>query len=165
MSIRGALDFGQRNWEGHKQFVGGVALRGDAMFGAPRPRAFRLGPAFELRSMKLETVEAALGAGILIPLPGDCPIGLTGLIGSAARKGLTPDGLIGIGTVTWGFRGYNYNSWYGYGLNLFFSGRKHLGEEHLVEMTAGVEVDIVFTTLIPGRAIYMWLKGGDPLED
>lgn len=165
VSLRGALDLGQRRLDGRGELIAGVALRGDAMFGAPRPRAFRIGPAFELRTMELETLEGAIGGGILIPLPGDCPIGLTGLLGTAGRKGGAPDGLVGIGTATWGFRGYNYASWYGYGLNLFFSGRKHLGDADLIELTAGIEVDIVFTTVIPARAIMMWLRGGDPLED
>ena len=166
VSLRSQLELGQRNLDdGKREFLIGGGVRGDAMFGAARPRAFRIGPAFELRTMAFETLEGAIGAGVLIPMPGDCPIGLTGLLGSAVRKGEKPDGLVGIGTVTWGFRGYNYNSWYGYGLNLFFSGRKHLGDEHLVELTGGLEVDVVFTTIIPGRAIAMFLKGGDPLAD
>lgn len=164
-SVRGALELGQRKLDGEGSFLIGLSTRADVMFGAPRPRAFRVGPALELRTMKFETLEGALGAGILIPMPGDAPIGLTGLIGSAIRKGDLPDGLVGIGTVTWGFRGYNYGSWYGYALNLFFSGRKQLGDEDLVEFTAGLEIDLVFSAIIPGKAILTFLKGGDPLED
>jgi hypothetical protein len=41
-------------------------------------------------------------------MPSDAAIGLTALLGSAIRKGDLPDGLVGIGTVTWGFRGYDY---------------------------------------------------------
>ena len=165
VSLRSQLELGQRNLEGKREFIIGSGLRGDAMFGAARPRAFRIGPAFELRTMELETLEGALGAGVLIPMPGDCPIGLYGLLGSALRKGDQPDGLVGIGTITWGFRGYNHKSWYGYGLNVFFSGRKHLGDEQLIEYTGGLEIDIAFTTIIPGRAIAMFLRGGDPLEE
>ena len=135
------------------------------MFGAPKPRSFRIGPAVELRTMNLQTAEAAGGAGILIPMPGDAPIGLNGLIGYAHRKDYRPDGLVGIGTVTWGFRGYNYHSWYGYALNLFFSGRKHLGDDaKWVEFTGGIEVDIEFTAIIPMRGIITFIKGGDPHE-
>ena len=164
-SVRAALEMGQRRLEHDHQFIIGATVRGDMMFGAPRPRAFRFGPAFELRTMEFQTFEGAVGAGILIPMPGDLPIGLTGLIGSAVRKGDLPDGLVGIGTVTWGFRGYNYDSWYSYALNLFFSGRKHLGDENLVELTAGIEIDLVFLTVIPARAITTLIKGGDPFED
>ena len=163
-SLRNFLDLGQRKTSGDDEFVVGLGYRGDVMFGAPRPRAFRMGPAFELRTTEFRTAEGALGAGVLIPLPGDLPIGLTGLLGAAVRKGDQPDGLVGIGTVTWGYRGYNYHSWYGYGLNLFFSGRKHLGDETLVELTGGIEVDVAFTTLIPARAIVQFFRGGDPHE-
>lgn len=164
-SVRAALEMGQRRLDHDHQFIIGATVRGDMMFGAPRPRAFRIGPALELRTMEFQTFEGAVGAGILIPMPGDAPIGLTGLIGSAIRKDGLPDGLVGIGTVTWGFRGYNYNGWYGYALNLFFSGRKLLGDESLVELTAGIEIDLMFIAVIPARAIATFVKGGDPFED
>lgn len=163
-SLRNTLELGQRRRDGGDEFIIGTGLRADLMFGAPRPRAFRIGPALELRTMEFKTAEAALGAGILIPLPGDLPIGLTGLLGTALRKGDRPDGLVGIGTVTWGYRGYNYHGWYGYGLNLFFSGRKHLGDEQLVELTGGVEIDFLFTTIVPSTAIWSFLKRRDPHE-
>ena len=168
VAIRGVLDIGVRKFETdegkEKQVIAGVGLRGDVMYGRPRPRSFRIGPAFELRTKSLDSMEAALGAGILIPLPGDLPIGLTGLVGPAVRKGdELKDGLVGIGTVTWGVRTYNYDRWYGYAINLFFSGRKQLNEE-LIEYTGGIEVDIVFTTIIPAAAIWNFVKGGDPYE-
>jgi hypothetical protein len=164
-SVRAALELGQRRHDENRAFIVGATVRGDVMFGAPKPRAFRIGPALELRTMAFETLEGAIGAGILIPMPGDAPIGLTGLIGSAIRKGDLPDGLVGIGTMTWGFRGYNYDGWYGYALNLFFSGRKHLGDERLVELTAGLEIDLMFLAVIPARAIVTFVKGGDPFPD
>jgi hypothetical protein len=164
-SIRSHFEIGARKFEGETKVILGAGLRGDAMFGWPRPKSFRLGPAFELRTMSLETLEGALGAGILIPMPGDLPIGLTGLLGSVIRKGdQIEDGLVAIGTATWGVRTYNHQSSYGYGVNLFFSGRKQLNEE-LVEYTGGVEIDVVFTALIPGAAIVNFIRNGDPYEE
>lgn len=166
VSIRNQLELGLRKFEGEDKFLVGLGVRGDAMYGAARPSSFRIGPAFELRTVNVETLEGAAGIGVLIPLPGGAPIGLNGLMGSALRKGdEIPDGRpIGIGTVTWGFRGYNYHSWYGYSLNLFASGRKQIGSD-LIEYTGGIEVDIVFTTIIPGAAIINFIAGGDPYED
>lgn len=164
-SWRGYVDFGQRRFESDKDFIYGLGMRGDVMFGRARPRSFRVGPALELRTVKLKTAEAALGAGVLIPMPGDMPIGLYGLLGSATRKGDLPDGAVGIGTVTWGFRGYNYHSWYGYAINAFFSARKHLGDEDLLEMSGGIEVDFVFSALIPSRAMLNFIRRGDPYDN
>lgn len=163
-SARNFLEFGKRKADAGDQFIVGLGFKADLMFGAPKPRAFRIGPAVELRTVDFASLEAAAGGGILIPLPGDCPIGLYGMIGAAARKN-APDGMVGIGTVTWGFRGYNYHSWYGYALNLYGSGRKHIGDEDLVEWTGGVEVDITFTTLVPLMAIRNFITGGDPYEN
>jgi hypothetical protein len=170
VAVRGVLDIGVRKFddaagEQQKQVIAGVGLRGDAMYGWPRPKSFRIGPAFELRTMSLDSLEAAAGAGILIPMPGDLPIGLTGLLGGVVRKGdELKDGLVAIGTATWGVRSYNYQHWYGYALNLFFSGRKQLNDE-VIEFTGGIEVDIVFTTIIPGAAIWNFIKSGDPYEE
>jgi len=146
------------------ELVVAVGLRADVMFGPARAGAFRIGPAVEFRTTDFYTLEAAAGAGMLIPVLDAYPIGLYGMIGAAARKE-APDGAVGIGTITWGFRGYNYKNWYSYGLNLFFSGRKHLGEQPFNELTGGIEIDMQFTTIIPAAAIYTLIKGGDPYED
>lgn len=161
-SVRGELEVGKRKAT-DDSVIFGAGLRGDWMFGAPKPRAFRLGPAFELRSVDFETAEAAAGAGILIPMPGDFPFGLSGLVGYAARN-RAADAPVGIGTLTWGYRGYNYHHWYGYGLNLFVSARKDLSGPDIAEFTGGIEIDVMFTTIIPLLAIRNWAKGGDPDE-
>lgn len=164
VSVRNQLEVGVRKFDGEREIIVATGVRGDAMFGWPRPKSFRIGPAFELRTANFATLEGSLGAGLLIPLPGDMPIGLTGLIGPVWRASARePEGWVGTGTVTWGYRGYNYRSWYGYGLNLFFSGRKQLGED-LVEFTGGIEVDFVFTTIIPITAIVNYVSHGDPYE-
>jgi hypothetical protein len=164
VSARNQLEIGKRRAQAGDEVVVALGLRADVMFGPARAGAFRIGPAIELRTADFHTAEAAAGAGLLIPIFDSYPIGLYGLIGAATRKH-APDGAVGIGTATWGFRGYNYKGWYAYGLNLFVSGRKHLGEEPLNEITAGVEIDMQFTTIIPGAAIYNLFHGGDPHEN
>jgi len=163
VSVRTELEVGKRKAEIGDSVIFGAGLRGDVMFGAPKPRAFRIGPAFELRSIDFETAEAAVGGGLLIPMPGDFPFGLTGLVGYATRS-RAPDAPVGIGTLTWGYRGYNFHHWYGYGLNLFVSARRDLSGPDIVEITGGVEIDVLFTTIIPLLAIRNWVTGGDPHE-
>jgi len=164
VSARNMLEIGKRTARVEDELVVAVGLRADVMFGPARAGAFRIGPAVEFRTADFWTLEAAAGAGMLIPILDAYPIGLYGLFGAATRKH-APDGAVGIGTVTWGFRGYNYKGWYAYGLNLFVTGRKHLGDEPLNEITGGVEIDMQFTTLIPAAAIYNYITGGDPYED
>lgn len=158
VSARNALGIGKRKADVGDEVVFDAALRGDAMFGAARPRAFRIGPAFEIRTTDFFTIEGAAGGGILIPMPGDFPFGLTGLVGYAHRR-TAPDGAVGIGTVTWGYRGYNYHSWYGYGLNLFVRGSKNLTGEDVLEITGGIEVDLMFTTVVPFMAMIDFFSG------
>ena len=165
VSARNMLEIGKRTAAAGDKVIAAVGLRADVTFGRAKPNAFRIGPAIEFRTANFATLEAAGGGALLIPTIGECPLGLYGLVGAAARMH-GPDGLVGIGTVTWGFRSYAYDeAWYGYGLNLFASYRKHLGNESLYELTGGIEVDMMFTTLIPGAAIYNLIKGGDPHEN
>ncbi len=163
LSVRNTIEVGQRQAEVGDSVIFGTGLRGEWMMGKPKPRSFRIGPGFELRTVDFRTAEAALGAGILIPMPGDFPFGLTGLVGYAARQ-RGPDAPVGIGTLTWGYRGYNYHHWYGFGLNLFVTARRDLAGQDLTEITGGVEIDVMFTTLIPLMFVRTWIMGGDPNE-
>lgn len=163
MSVRNSMEVGKRWSETDNTVIFGAGLRGELLWGKPKPRSFRLGPAFELRSVDFRSAEGAVGAGLLIPMPGDFPFGLTGLVGYAARNRL-PDAPVGIGTLTWGYRGYNYHHWYGYGLNLFVSARRDLSGPDFAEVTGGIEIDVMFTTIIPLFFVRTWATGGDPDE-
>lgn len=164
VSVRPFLEFGKRFRDDSKEGIVGFLGRADAMFGAPKPRSFRIGPVLEGRTVDFATFELGAGAGILIPFPGDCPIGISGLLTGATRRN-APDGFNAAGIVTWGFRGYNFHHWYGYALNAFGSARKNLTGNELLEFTGGVEIDILFTTVIPFLAIKDWITGEDPHED
>ena len=120
-SLRNILGVGKRTTDAGGDVIFPAGFRGEAMFGPPRHRTFRFGPALELATTDFRSLEAALGAGVLIPT-GDFAFNLNGLVGYAWRKN-APEGLMGIGTLTWGYRGYNYHSWYGYGLAAFVSAR------------------------------------------
>ena len=167
-SWRGGLGFGKRD-RGPKsdrnEFITALSLTGDMLWGPPRHGAFRFGPAMEGRIVDFASLEGAGGFTLLTPLPFDMALTTTGLIGLAMRRD-APDGWMGIGTATLGYRSYNYHGWYGYGLNAYFSFRKQInGDVHLIEYTGGVEVDMLFILVVPFLAIKNWLNKGDPHED
>jgi hypothetical protein len=163
LSARHVIGIGKRKAEIGDDVVFTSGLRSELMFGKPEPRAFRFGPALELRTADFLTLEGAVGAGVLLPMPGDFPFGLTGLLGYASRR-RAPDGPVAIATATWGYRGYNYHHWYGYGLNVFVSGRRDLTGDDLYEITGGIEIDVMFTTIIPLLFIRTAIRGEDPDE-
>ncbi len=159
-SLRNILGVGKRTTDAGGDVIFPAGFRGEAMFGPPRHRTFRFGPALELATTDFRSLEAALGAGVLIPT-GDFAFNLNGLVGYAWRKN-APEGLMGIGTLTWGYRGYNYHSWYGYGLAAFVSARHSITGDDVLEITGGVEVDILFTTIIPVLFIKNLFTSDDP---
>jgi hypothetical protein len=140
-----------------------TALRSEALFGPPRHRTFRIGPALEFRTLDFQSIEASGGLGMLIPT-GDFAFVLTGLAGYAERK-RAPDGAVGTGTLSWGYRGYNYHGIYGWGLHLYTSARHSLTGPDVLEVTGGVEIDVMFTTIIPALAIKNMFSSGDPHQN
>jgi hypothetical protein len=164
-SARTFLEVGKRDADSGDKIFAGLGLVADVTFGRAKPKAFRIGPAIELRSVNFGTLEAAAGPAVLIPLPGELYIGLYGLAGAAVRK-KAPDGLTGIGKVTFGFRAYPYDAWYGYGLNVYGAGRKAINsDESLVEWSGGVEVDIEFTVITPLLFMRNVFTAHDPYEE
>jgi hypothetical protein len=165
VSARNQLELGKRTADSGDKIIFAAGLRADVTFGRAKPKQFRLGPAVEFRTANFHTLEAAIGPCILVPTGGGTALGLYGMIGAATRI-KAPDGPVAIGTVTWGYRSYAYNqNWYGYGLNFFASYREHMGTEDMREITGGIEVDMMFTALIPAQAILTLINGDDPYED
>jgi len=112
------------------------------------------------------SAEAAAGAALLVPIASAFPLVLTGGVGWASRPG-DADGAFGLATLAWGLRSYNYQAWYGYALQLYASARAGLegGGDRDVEITAGVEIDLLFLVVIPALFIGQWaFGGGDPDE-
>jgi len=71
---------------------------------------------------------------------------------------------MGIGIISWGWRGYNYHGAYGWALNVFFSDRKSLSGTEVVEFTGGVECDLQIIVVAPLLAARNALWGKDPFE-
>jgi hypothetical protein len=163
LSARIALGAGKRWVEPEDEVVFETALRSEALFGPPRHRTFRIGPALELRTIDFQSLEANAGLAALVPT-GDFAFVVTGLVGYAERK-RAPDGAVGAGTLTWGYRGYNYHGIYGWGLHLFASARHSLTGPDVFEVTGGIEIDVMFTTLIPALAIKNMFSSGDPHQN
>jgi hypothetical protein len=163
LSARLAGGPGKRWSEPDDEIVFETALRSEALFGPPRHRSFRFGPALELRTIDFRSLEANAGVGVLVPT-GDFAFVLTGLVGYAERRG-APDGLVGGGTLSWGYRGYNYHSAYGWGLHLFASARHSLTGGDVFEVVGGIEVDLMFITVIPALAIKNLFTSEDPHQN
>ncbi len=163
LSARVALGAGKRFADIEDEVVFDTALRSELLFGAPRHRTFRIGPALELRTADFATIEGAGGGSLLVPT-GDFALLLTGMVGYAARK-QAPDGAVGIANLSWGYRGYNYHSFYGWGLHLYAGARRSLSGDDVLEITGGVEIDVMFTTIIPILAIKNLFSSDDPHEN
>lgn len=140
-----------------------LALRSELLFGPPEVGAFRIGPALDLRAANFETAEAAGGLALLLPVATGFPLTLTAAAGWASRPG-DADAPIGVATLAWGYRSYNHHSAYGFGLHLYASSRVDLDDTGHWQITAGVEIDLMFLVAIPAIFVWEWLTEGDPDE-
>ncbi len=144
-------------------FVFEMHLRSELLFGPNEVRAFRIGPALDLRTADFETAEAAGGLAVLLPVATGFPITFTTGAGWASRPG-DADGPIAVGTLAWGYRSYNHHHVYGYALSLYASTRVALDDTSRWEITGGVEIDLLFLVAIPAIFVWEWLTEGDPDE-
>ena len=140
-----------------------MALRSDVVFGPREVDHVRAGAALELRTASFDTAEAAVGGVLLVPTLTAAPLALTVAGGWASRPG-DEDAPFVLGTLAWGFRPYNHHSAYGYALNLYVSARADLPHFDRLQLTAGIEVDLLFLVAIPAIFVWEWLTGGDPDE-
>jgi hypothetical protein len=140
-----------------------MMVRSELLLGPHRVRQVRFGPALELRTAGFETAEAAGGLAISIPVLTAAPLVLTAGAGWASRPA-DGDAAFAMGIVAWGFRPYNHFSRYGFALQVYAAARHDLSAPDVVAITAGVEVDLLFLTVIPGLLLYEWITGGDPDE-
>ena len=139
-------------------------LRTEALFGRPGDERFRLGPAFDLRFQRLDTVELAGGLAVLMPISRGYPLVLTVGAGYAFRSQPHVDGAFLLGTLAWGYRSYNFHSFYGLGLQIYVSTRVHLDDFSHYEITAGIEVDLAAMFFIPAMFFASLIRGGAPDE-
>lgn len=141
-----------------------TTLRSELLFGAPGDEHVRLGPALELRLQRFDAIEAGVGGAVLLPISRGYPFVLSGLVGYAFRRSPDVDGPFAVATLAWGYRSYNYHSFYGLGLQLYVSARAHLDRQRGWEVTAGVEIDLAALLVIPVRFIVTAFRRSDPDE-
>lgn len=139
-------------------------LRTELLFGRPGDERFRVGPAFDLRFQRLDTAEVAGGLSVLFPIARGYPLVVTAAAGYAARAQPQTDGGIFVGTVAWGYRSYNFHSFYGLGLQVYVSSRVHLDDVSRFEITAGIEIDLAAMFVIPAMFLISLFRGGPPDE-
>jgi len=140
-----------------------LGLRSEVLFGPARSGAPRLGPAVDLRTGAFETLEAAGGLAVLLPVWTGYPVVLTGAAGWASRPG-EDDGAIAVATLAWGYRSYDHHDAYGFGVHLYAGARFDVEDAARWQITGGVEIDLEPLVVIP--AIFVWelLTEGDPDE-
>lgn len=139
-------------------------LRTELLFGKPGDEHFRIGPAFDLRFQRFETAEVAGGLSVLFPIARGYPLVLTAAAGYAARAQPQTDGGFFMGTLAWGYRSYNFHSFYGLGLQIYVSTRVHMDDVSRYEITAGIEIDLAAMFVIPAMFLISLFRGGPPDE-
>lgn len=164
VSARFGFGFGATTGELQREFIYENLLRMEVLFGAPGDEHARVGPALELRTWAFDTAEASVGAAVLLPIARGYPLTISATAGYAARSGPTPSGPIGVFTLTWGYRSYNFHGRYGLGLQIFVSGRVRWDEPRQWEVTAGIEIDLEAMIAIPALFLFSLFRGGPPDE-
>jgi len=139
-------------------------LRAEVLFGAPGDEHVRFGPAVDVRWQRFDSLEAAGGASLLLPIARGYPLTLTAAAGYALRRGDMPDGAIFVGTLAWGYRGYNFHAPYGLAMQIYVSSRVHLDDPGAWEITAGIEIDLQGMLVIPAVTVLTLFRGGPPDE-
>lgn len=163
-SVRSGTGFGASTGALEREFLVETTLRSELLFGDRGDEHVRLGPALELRSIDFETIEAGAGGAVLFPIARGYPIVLSALVGYAWRRAPIGDGPFAVATLAWGYRSFNFHSRYGLGLQIYVSARMHLNQPRAIEVTAGIEIDLAATVVIPVRFIVTAIRRGDPDE-
>ena len=139
-------------------------LRSELLFGKPGDERWRVGPALDLRFQRFDSAEVAGGVALLMPIARGYPLVLTAGAGYAFRAQPQDDGGFVLGTLAWGYRSYNFHSFYGLGLQIYVSGRMHMDDPSHYEITAGIEIDLAAMFVIPAMMLISRLRGGPPDE-
>lgn len=140
-----------------------MLLRAEALFGPAGPDVVRVGPALDFRTGDFASAEIAGGLTLLLPIARGWPLWLTAGAGYAARDD-GPSAAIGLGTIAFGYRGYDYQDAYGFAVDVYVSTRVDFEEPGRFEITAGLAVDLALIFVLPAMAIITWARGGDPGE-
>ncbi len=140
-----------------------MLLRAEALFGSARPDVVRVGPALDFRTGDFASAEIAGGLTLLLPIAKGWPLWITAGAGYAARDD-GPSGAIGLVTLAFGYRGYDYHDIYGFAVDVYVTSRVDFEEPGRFEVTAGLAFDLALIFVLPAMAIITWARGGDPDE-
>jgi hypothetical protein len=140
-----------------------LAVRSEMLFGPASFGSFRAGAAIDLRTDDFVTAEAAGGVALLVPVAAATPVTLTAAAGWASRPG-DADGPFALGTIAWGLRSYNHHAAYGFGLQVYVTTRVDLEDASRWQLTAGIEIDLLFLVVIPALFVWRVATASDPDE-
>lgn len=131
-----------------------LGARGDVMFGAPHPRAWRVGPWAAVRSDDLDDLALAGGLALQLPVTVDWPLTL----GAGGVATLTPEGRGGaLARMAFGPRSYNVHAAYVMAGSVFVEARHFFGTG-TTDVIVGLDLDLRLLT-IPAVILYECLRG------
>ncbi len=140
-----------------------MLLRAEVLFGGARPDVVRVGPAIDLRTGNFASAEVAGGLTLLLPVASGWPLWLTAGAGYAARDD-GPSAAIGLVTIAFGYRDYDYSDPYGFAVDVYATYRTDFEDPSRFEITAGLSFDLELIFVLPTRLLATWITAGDPDE-
>lgn len=123
-----------------------LGARADVMFFRRSERDMGFGPYVDVATAAFDTLELGTGASWLLPVTAEFPLVVSA---GAFERHTTQFGWEpGVaGTLFFGGRSYNYNSWYGLALGGFLQARYGFGESRQTDIILGVQVDLAILAM------------------
>ena len=100
---------------------------------------------------------------MLLPVASGWPLWLTAGAGYAARDD-GPSGGIGLATIAFGYRDYDYHDPYGFAVDIYATYRVDFEDAGRFEVTGGLAFDLELIFVLPARLLITWIGAGDPDE-
>lgn len=143
--------------EPQREVLWSLGLRADVLFGPRSPFFTHAGPFVSLRTDDFDSLSAALGASLELPVDPTFPLVLS--LGAATeflRGPIAPTTVGAFGRLWWGSRSLNYHSSYGMAVGLWLEARYFPGDQR-ADLIAGLDADLGFITL-PFVMLYEWIR-------
>ncbi|MEM6559931.1 MAG: hypothetical protein AAF605_09125 [Myxococcota bacterium] len=137
-------------------------LRTEVLFGGRGDEYVRFGPALDLRSTRFESLDAAIGASLLLPVIRAYPIVVTGAVGYSVRP--EENEPVFVSTLAWGYRSYDFHDRYQTGFMGYASARMDLDDPNHMQISFGVELDLEAMVRIPVLALRLLFTREHPHE-
>jgi hypothetical protein len=131
-----------------------VGLRADALFGPRDATSLRAGPFVAGWSDDFDSLVAAAGASLLLPIATDTPLVVSmGATYSVTARERLPVGVMG--RVWWGSRSMNLHASYGMSSGLWLEAR-YAPDGGALDVVVGLDGDLAFISL-PAVVLWNWL--------